>query len=73
MPNMSTAGSALGEIASTIISRNANKKAKQRQEEALASARAGVLSGYDEEGRQLDVGQSALESGIPMPPSNEKT
>lgn len=63
MPNMSTAGSALGEIASTIISRNANKKAKQRQEEALASARAGVLSGYDEAGRQLDVGQSALESG----------
>lgn len=53
----------LASVGSRLLGGSAARKAKQREEEALAAARQAVLGGYDEAGKQIDVGQQALESG----------
>lgn len=55
-----------GSLLNFGLSSRATKKAKQRQEEALAAARGNILEGYDTAGKYLDSGQSALEQGYAL-------
>lgn len=55
--------SALGDVVSGGISYIGNRKAKRAQEAAVAQARADLNAGYDQYGRSLDTGESALTQG----------